>query len=115
MDHVGDYIEMTGKSLGWVSDQIGECAHSALHRRLAISNYWVKNKETDIHCIKLFRGIVHFNSYKLSLIESGNLAFNVRRTNNYNRNYPSLTQVQHPSYRAVYGPAMSCIMAQNSS
>ena len=87
MDHVGDYIEMTGKSLGRVqvdhcnlprfkfsrtqltigrvSDQIVECAHSALHRRLAISNYWVKNKEMDIYCIKLFRCIVHFNSYNI--------------------------------------------------
>ena len=65
MDHVGDYIEMTGKSLGRVSDQIVECAHSALHRRLSISNYWVKNKETDVHGIKLFRGIVHFNSYNI--------------------------------------------------
>ena len=65
MDHVGDYIEMTGKSLGQVSDQIVECAHSTLHRRLSISNYLVKNKETDVHGIKLFRGIVHFNSYNI--------------------------------------------------
>ena len=32
MDYVGDYIELTGKLLGHISDQIVECAHS--HRLL---------------------------------------------------------------------------------
>ena len=65
MDHVEDYIDMTGFSLGRVSDQIVEAAHSALNKVLVRSNYWVKDKECDSHGIKLFRGIVHFNSYNI--------------------------------------------------
>ena len=65
MDHVGDYIEATNKGLGQVSDQIVEAAHSALNKRLVSSNYWVKDLESDNHGVKLYRCILHFNSYNI--------------------------------------------------
>ena len=65
MDHVEDYINMTDKALGKVSDQIVEATHSALNQRLVSSRYWIKDLESDIHGVQLFRGILHFNSYNI--------------------------------------------------
>ena len=48
-------------ALGKVSDQIVE----ALNKRLVASRYWIKNVESDIHGVMLFRGILHFNSYNV--------------------------------------------------
>ena len=63
--HVFDYINLTGKGLGRVSDQIVEACHSALNKRLAASKYWIKDLESDLHGKMLLRGILHFNSYNL--------------------------------------------------
>ena len=65
IDHVEDYINMTGDTLGKVTDQTVEAAHSALNKRLVQSNYLVKDKESDIHGIKFYRGICHFNCYNV--------------------------------------------------
>ena len=65
MAHVDEYIFLTGHSLGRVSDQVVESAHSALNKRLERSNYWVKDLESDIHGLKLYKGILHFNSYNI--------------------------------------------------
>jgi hypothetical protein len=62
MDHVGTYIKNTGKSLGKVSDQIVESTHSALNKWLAASRYWIKDVESDLHGIMLYKGILHFTS-----------------------------------------------------
>ena len=65
MDHVEDYVLLTGKGLGKVSDQIVESCHSALNKRLVSSGYHRKNLETDEHGEKMFSGILHFNSYNI--------------------------------------------------
>ena len=49
MDRVEDYILLTGKGLGKVSDQIVESCHSALNKRLVSSRYHRKHLETDEH------------------------------------------------------------------
>ena len=40
--HVFEYINLTGKGLGRVSDQIVEACHSALNKRLVASKYWIQ-------------------------------------------------------------------------
>ena len=64
-DHVEDYIDATGHGLGTTSDQIVEACHSQLNKRLVSSNYWVKELTSEIHGIKLFKAILHFNSYNI--------------------------------------------------
>ena len=39
-----EYILLTGKGLGKVSDQIVESCHSALNKRLTASKYWIKDR-----------------------------------------------------------------------
>ena len=65
IDHVEDYISETGRGLGHVTDQPVEALHSALSKRLATSNYWIKHLESEKHGQKLYRGIIHFNSYNI--------------------------------------------------
>ena len=65
MDHVEDFRTATGNGLGRNSDHIVENCHSALNKRLTRINYWIKNFESENHGYKLFRGIIHFNSYNL--------------------------------------------------
>ena len=65
MEHVGDYIIKTGHGLGKVSDQVVEATHSALNKRLTASKYWIKDLESEKHGYKLFKGILHFNSYNM--------------------------------------------------
>ena len=65
MSHVGDYIKLTGKSLGRVCDQIVEACHSALNKRLVSSGYHRKNLDSDTQGQFLYRGIIHFNSYNI--------------------------------------------------
>ena len=57
MDHVGDYIEMTGKPLGYISDQTVEKCHQLVNSRFEKSNYYVKCLESDIHGENLLKGI----------------------------------------------------------
>ena len=65
ISHVEEYIKLTGKGLGKVSDQIVESCHSALNKRLVASRYWIKDFESELHGKMLYRGILHFNSYNL--------------------------------------------------
>ena len=65
IDHVEDYISESGKGLGRVTDQTVEALHSALNKRLTSSNYWIKDIGSEKHGHKLYRGILHFNSYNL--------------------------------------------------
>ena len=64
-DHVEEYISKSGKGLGHVTDQTVEALHSALNKRLSSSNYWIKDLESEKHGLKLYRGILHFNSYNI--------------------------------------------------
>ena len=65
MDHVGDYIEMTGKPLGYISDQTVEKCHQLVNSRFEKSNYYVKCLESDIHGENLLKGIKHMNTYAI--------------------------------------------------
>ena len=71
MDHVEDYVLLTGKALGKVSDQIVESCHSALNKRLVSSGYHRKNLETDAHGEKnVFRNSsFQFVQYLISFYE----------------------------------------------
>ena len=69
--HVSDHINLTGKGLRRVSDQIVEAWHSALNKRLTASRYWIKKIESDLHGKMLLRGILQFNSCNLwTMIEN---------------------------------------------
>ena len=63
--HVPQYIRLTGKSLGFLSDQTIENAHQIVNKRMENSNYYVKAVESDTHGEKLLRGILHVNSYNI--------------------------------------------------
>ena len=65
MDHVEDYIVMTGYGLGKVSDQVVEATHSDLFKRLMSSRYWIKDLESDLIGEMIFHGIILFNSYNV--------------------------------------------------
>ena len=65
MDHVGDYIDITGKPLGYVSDQIIEKCHQIVNSRFQKSNYYVKALDNDTHGENLLKGILHVNTYNI--------------------------------------------------
>ena len=65
IDHVPDYIEMTGKPLGYISDQTIENAHQLVNRRMERSNYYVKAIDSDVHGENLYKGIMHVNTYNI--------------------------------------------------
>ena len=63
--HVPQYIKLTGKSLGFISDQTTEMVHQIVNKRMENSNYVVKAIESDTHGEKLLKGILHVNSYNI--------------------------------------------------
>ena len=64
--HVNDYVDMVGGGLlKRGSDQVTEAAHQLLIRRMEASNYWVRKVGTKAEGAKLFRAVVHVNSYNL--------------------------------------------------
>ena len=65
IDHVDDNISESGKGLGHVTDQTVEALHSALNKRLSSGNYWIKDLDSEKHGHKLYRGVLHFNSYNI--------------------------------------------------
>ena len=63
--HVPQYIHLTGKSLGFVTDQTVENCHQLVNRRMEKSKYYVKALESDTHGENLYRGIMHVNTYNI--------------------------------------------------
>ena len=63
--HVPQYIRLTGKSLGFISDQTTEMVHQIVNKRMQNSNYTVKAVESDTHGEQLLKGILHVNSYNI--------------------------------------------------
>ena len=63
--HVPQYINLTGKSLGYITDQTIENAHQLVNRRMENSHYYVKSVESDTQGKNLLRGILHVNSYNI--------------------------------------------------
>ena len=47
------------------SDQVTEAAHQLLHRRMTISNYFVRKVGTEAEGRKLFKAVVHTNAYNM--------------------------------------------------
>ena len=65
ISHVPQYIRLTGKSLGHVTDQTIENCHQLVNRRMERSKYYVKAVESDTHGENLLKGILHVNSYNI--------------------------------------------------
>ena len=64
-DHVEEYIDESGKSLGFVTDQTVEAAHQIVDKRFKSSGYFVNNVSNPAHGTKLLKGILHVNSYNI--------------------------------------------------
>ena len=47
------------------SDQVTEAAHQLLHRRMTMSNYFVRKVGTEAEGRKLFKAVVHTNAYNM--------------------------------------------------
>ena len=56
---------MTGEGLGQVDDGVVEAMHQFLDKRMRISNYVVKNLESEAHGEKKLKLVLHINSYNL--------------------------------------------------
>lgn len=64
-DHFEEYIIMTNKPIGRISDEVVEAAHAAMNKRLKNSNYVVKDITDPKHGENLDRCIKHFNAYNI--------------------------------------------------
>ena len=64
-DHLEDLLDMTGEGLGEVDDGVVEAMHQFLEKRMRISNYFVKNLESEAHDEKKLKLVLHTNSYNL--------------------------------------------------
>ena len=58
-DHLEDYLDITGESLADVDDGVVEAMHQYLDKRMSLSNYWVKNLESEAHGKKKLRLVLH--------------------------------------------------------
>ena len=63
--HVPQYIMLTGKPLGYISDQTVDMAHQLVNRRMERSNYYVKSLTNENHGKNLLKGILHVNTYNI--------------------------------------------------
>ena len=78
MDHVGDYIEMTGKPLGYISDQTVEKCHQLVNSRFEKSNYYVKCLDSDIHgetLLKAAKNVEAFTKFSPNWSKIANVGF----------------------------------------
>ena len=64
-DHLEDQLDMTGEGLGEVDDGVVEAMHQFLDKRMRISNYTVKNLESEAHGEKKLKLVLHINGYNL--------------------------------------------------
>ena len=67
LDHLEDYFDITNMTLRKVSDELCENMHQFLNRRLVRSMYHVKDVTNPNHGPRLFRAVMHLNSYNLCL------------------------------------------------
>ena len=66
LGHVNTFVEQIEGGLNKRgSDQVTEAAHQLLHRRMTISNYFVRKVGTEAEGRKLFRAVVHTNAYNM--------------------------------------------------
>ena len=64
-DHLEDYLNIIGEGLGEVDDGVVEAMHQFLEKRMRISNYFVKQLESEGHGEKKLKLVLHINSYNL--------------------------------------------------
>ena len=64
-EHIGQYLDLTGKPLGTRTDQTTESAHQKLNKRIVRSQYQMKDIESETHGLKLYRAVLHSNAYSL--------------------------------------------------
>ena len=65
-DHVIDYREHTGKTLGQCNDQMIESLHQYLNQRMESSKYHMKNKARSEAGKKLLKAVLHHNAYSIN-------------------------------------------------
>ena len=66
LEHVNTFVEQIEGGLNKRgSDQVTEAAHQLLHRRMTVSNYFVRKVGTEAEGRKLFRAVVHTNAYNI--------------------------------------------------
>ena len=63
--HLEDHYVINGESLVKVSDHVVEHAHQWLRKVMAKGNYVVKDVTSDAHGDKLFRAVMHNNTYAM--------------------------------------------------
>ena len=63
VDHLPVYFSKFSKTLYGLSDQTVESVHQDFNTRMSASKYIVKNFRSKVHGQKLFRGVIHYNSY----------------------------------------------------
>ena len=68
LDHLCDYFDETGITLKKVTDELVESCHQYVHKRMTRGGYIVKDETSDSHGDKLFRAIMHVNTYNLRII-----------------------------------------------
>jgi len=64
MDHLIDYFDLTEMDLRKTTDEVTEAMQSYVHKRLNMG-YWVKDTSNVLHGEKLYRCVLHVNSYNL--------------------------------------------------
>lgn len=65
IDHLGDYLDLTGKSLAYTSDQHIEATHQRIHRIERNSGYSRKRKSGMKASLALIGKTRHANSYNV--------------------------------------------------
>ena len=65
LEHLMDYLDETGLSLVKTSDELIENMHQYLHKLLLKSFYKVKDVTNPNHGKRLYRAVMHLNSYNI--------------------------------------------------
>ena len=68
LDHLSDYFDLTGNTFINHTDELGESMHLHIHKRLAASNYVVRNIKNPLHGEKLLSCVIHHNSYAINCL-----------------------------------------------
>ena len=65
LDHLCDYFDESEMTLKKVTDELVENMHQFVHKRMMQSGYKVKDVSNPNHGVKLYKAIMHVNSYNL--------------------------------------------------
>ena len=67
LDHLEDYFDESNMTLIKATDELVENMHQFLAKRLSRSLYLVKNVSNPAHGPRLFRAVMHLNSYNICI------------------------------------------------